>query len=224
LADATSAVIVESAADETACLVPDTAAARHALERFADELDGAGADAHRIPASDSRAPGSAESQGQQIKLSVEGQEAEFVLLRSNGSWAATAVLRNERLTVVGNAFDPSRLSLVGVEARTGRRPSSSPWSLTPAASSPGDPGSLSGWSSCDSERLPQESGEPRVTTRPRTLATLSTRRVDLPEAQHLELPVEELLSRGRPLPSHEEMVIEDLGEEEGVAFLEVVRS
>jgi hypothetical protein len=122
----TSAVIVESAADETACLVPDAAAARHAVERFADELDSSGADAHRIPASESRAPRSAESQRQQIKLSVDGHEAEFVLLRSNGSWAATAVVQDQRLTVVGNAFDPARVSLVGVDARTGdvrrRRP------------------------------------------------------------------------------------------------------
>jgi hypothetical protein len=35
----------------------------------------------------------------------------------------------------------------------------------------------------------------------------------------LELPVEELLRRARPLPSHDEMVIEDLTQEEGAAFL-----
>ena len=35
----------------------------------------------------------------------------------------------------------------------------------------------------------------------------------------LELPVEELLRRARPLPSHEAMLIEDLTEEEGAAFL-----
>ena len=35
----------------------------------------------------------------------------------------------------------------------------------------------------------------------------------------LELPVEELLRRARPLPPHEEMVIDDLTEEEGAAFL-----
>jgi hypothetical protein len=35
----------------------------------------------------------------------------------------------------------------------------------------------------------------------------------------LELPVEELLRRARPLPPHEEMVIEDLDEAEGLAFL-----
>jgi hypothetical protein len=42
------------------------------------------------------------------------------------------------------------------------------------------------------------------------------------ESKHgpsLELPVEELLRRARPLPPHEEMVIEDLTEEEGAAFL-----
>ncbi len=35
----------------------------------------------------------------------------------------------------------------------------------------------------------------------------------------LELPVEELLRRARPLPPHEEMVIDDLTDEEGAAFL-----
>jgi hypothetical protein len=35
----------------------------------------------------------------------------------------------------------------------------------------------------------------------------------------LELPVEELLSRARPLPAHDDMVIDDLTEEEGEAFL-----
>lgn len=34
-----------------------------------------------------------------------------------------------------------------------------------------------------------------------------------------ELPVHELLRRARPLPPHEEMVIEELTEEEGRAFL-----
>jgi len=35
----------------------------------------------------------------------------------------------------------------------------------------------------------------------------------------LEVPVEDLLRRARPLPPHEEMVIDDLTEEEGIAFL-----
>jgi hypothetical protein len=34
-----------------------------------------------------------------------------------------------------------------------------------------------------------------------------------------ELPVPELLRRGRPLPPLEDMVIDDLTEEEGAAFL-----
>lgn len=37
--------------------------------------------------------------------------------------------------------------------------------------------------------------------------------------ESLELRVEELLRRARPLPPHEEMVIDDLTEEEGAAFL-----
>ena len=42
--------------------------------------------------------------------------------------------------------------------------------------------------------------------------------------ESLELPVEELLRRARPLPSHEEMVIDDLTEEEGAAFLAALRA
>ena len=42
--------------------------------------------------------------------------------------------------------------------------------------------------------------------------------------EHLELPVEELLRRARLLPPHNEMVIEDLSEEVGAAFLAAVRS
>ena len=42
--------------------------------------------------------------------------------------------------------------------------------------------------------------------------------------EHLQLPVEELLRRSRPLPPHDEMVIEDLTEEEGAAFLAAVKS
>ena len=42
--------------------------------------------------------------------------------------------------------------------------------------------------------------------------------------EHLELSVEELFRRARPLPPHDEMVIEDLSDEEGVAFLTAVES
>jgi len=35
----------------------------------------------------------------------------------------------------------------------------------------------------------------------------------------LERPVPDLIRRARPLPPHEEMVIEDLTEEDGAAFL-----
>jgi hypothetical protein len=42
--------------------------------------------------------------------------------------------------------------------------------------------------------------------------------------EHLELSVEELLRRARPLRPHDEMVIEDLTEEEGAAFLAAVES
>jgi hypothetical protein len=40
-----------------------------------------------------------------------------------------------------------------------------------------------------------------------------------PESGSLELPIEELFRRARPLPPHEEMVIEDLDDDEGTAFL-----
>lgn len=42
------------------------------------------------------------------------------------------------------------------------------------------------------------------------------------EPQHLELSVAELLRRARPLPAHEEMVIDDIDEDEGRAFLAAV--
>ncbi len=44
------------------------------------------------------------------------------------------------------------------------------------------------------------------------------------EPEYLELPVEELFRRVRALPDHDEMVIEDLSEEEGEAFLAAVQS
>lgn len=39
----------------------------------------------------------------------------------------------------------------------------------------------------------------------------------------LELSVEALLRRARPLPPHTEMAIDDLTQEEGEAFLEAIR-
>ena len=53
---------------------------------------------------------------------------------------------------------------------------------------------------------------------------MSTHRADKPKEQHLELPVAELLRRARPLPPYDEMVIEDLSEEEGAAFLAAIES
>ena len=57
-----------------------------------------------------------------------------------------------------------------------------------------------------------------------TQAIVATHRADNSEEQHLELPVEELLRRARPLPAHEDMVIEDIDEKEGAAFLAAVDS
>jgi hypothetical protein len=53
---------------------------------------------------------------------------------------------------------------------------------------------------------------------------VSTHASDASQTPDLELPVEELLRRARPLPPHDEMVIDDLSEEEGAAFLDAVRS
>jgi hypothetical protein len=48
---------------------------------------------------------------------------------------------------------------------------------------------------------------------------MSSEPVDTSSTGNLELPVDELLRRARPLPPHEEMVIDDLDEAEGAAFL-----
>jgi hypothetical protein len=53
---------------------------------------------------------------------------------------------------------------------------------------------------------------------------VSTHASDDSRTRDLELPVEELFRRARPLPPHDEMVIDDLSEEEGAAFLDAVQS
>lgn len=53
---------------------------------------------------------------------------------------------------------------------------------------------------------------------------MSTHPADSSDERDLELPVEELLRRARPLPPREEMVIDDLSAEEGAAFLAAVES
>jgi hypothetical protein len=53
---------------------------------------------------------------------------------------------------------------------------------------------------------------------------MSTHPASNSEPEHSELPVGELLRRARPLPDHDEMVIEGLSVEEGEAFLAAVRS
>jgi hypothetical protein len=52
---------------------------------------------------------------------------------------------------------------------------------------------------------------------------VSTHAADTHEPNR-ELPVEELMRRARPLPPHEEMIIEDISEDEGAAFLAAVKS
>ncbi len=59
---------------------------------------------------------------------------------------------------------------------------------------------------------------------PYTSRAVSTHPASQSQPEHLELPVEELSRRARPLPDHDEMVIEDLSEEEGEAFLAAVQS
>jgi hypothetical protein len=56
------------------------------------------------------------------------------------------------------------------------------------------------------------------------LKLMATNRASIPEERHLELSVEELLRRARPLPAHDEMMIEDLSVEEGEAFVLTVES
>jgi hypothetical protein len=48
---------------------------------------------------------------------------------------------------------------------------------------------------------------------------MSTPAPEQKAGENLELPVEDLLRRARPLPPHDDMVIEELTEEEGRAFL-----
>ncbi len=63
------------------------------------------------------------------------------------------------------------------------------------------------------------SGAPDYTSR-----IVSAHPSDSSAQKCLELPVEELLRRARPLPDHDEMVIDDLTVEEGEAFLAAIES
>jgi hypothetical protein len=58
----------------------------------------------------------------------------------------------------------------------------------------------------------------------RIVRAVSTHAADNTDEPSLELPVEEVLRRARPLPPHEEMVIDDLTEEEAAAFFSAVNS
>jgi hypothetical protein len=53
---------------------------------------------------------------------------------------------------------------------------------------------------------------------------MSSEPVQPVESTSLELPVEELLRRARPLPPHDEMVIEDIDEAETAAFLALLKT
>ena len=61
--------------------------------------------------------------------------------------------------------------------------------------------------------------DPIAQSLPTLVGEMSTEPVQPRHSESLELPVEELLRRARPLPPHDAMVIEDLSEEEGAAFL-----
>lgn len=52
---------------------------------------------------------------------------------------------------------------------------------------------------------------------------MSTQPTPSKDDESLELPVEELLRRARPMPPHDEMVIHDLTEEEASLFLEAIK-
>ncbi len=66
---------------------------------------------------------------------------------------------------------------------------------------------------------------PPVAAAGRTLASeMSASHAEPNPTEDPELPVEELLRRARPLPSHEERVIDDLTTEEADAFLAAVLS
>ncbi len=54
---------------------------------------------------------------------------------------------------------------------------------------------------------------------PRLDSEMSTEPLPPRHDDSLELSVEELLRRARPLPSHQEMMIDDLSGDEGAAFL-----
>ena len=62
-----------------------------------------------------------------------------------------------------------------------------------------------------------------MATQGRKLVYVSTHAADSSEPIR-ELPVEELMRRARPLPPHEDMVIDDISEDEGAAFLAAVKS
>ena len=53
---------------------------------------------------------------------------------------------------------------------------------------------------------------------------MSNDAVPVRHTESLELPVEELLRRARPLPPLEDMVIDDLTDEEAEEFLAALRS
>jgi hypothetical protein len=65
-------------------------------------------------------------------------------------------------------------------------------------------------------RLHRDLAVPRSGT---VVGEMSTEPFTPNATEHLELSVPELLLRARPLPPPGEMVIEDLSEEEGAAFL-----
>ncbi|CAN5361847.1 hypothetical protein BH20ACT9_BH20ACT9_00920 [soil metagenome] len=105
-------------------------------------------------------------------------------------------------------------------------------SATPAPRSPGTSTSTSRPPCRPTPPRPSPASSSARSARPadrahRTLASeMSTADYEPghPATESLELPVEELLRRARPLPPHSEMVIDDLTPEEGEAFLEAIRS
>lgn len=74
-------------------------------------------------------------------------------------------------------------------------------------------------------RLLDEVGAPlESAVAQRRIGNVASERTEDIQLESLELPVEELLRRAKPLPSLREMAIEDLTEEEAQAFLDAINS
>lgn len=102
-------------------------------------------------------------------------------------------------------------------------PGSTPASRSPGdrlvpVSQPGGSGGSGGSPSTNRAAAYRRLGGPRRPEDPRLEATCRPNPSNRPTGQS-GAPVQELLPRAQPLPPHEDMVIDDLTEDEGAAFL-----